>query len=221
MEHFFKQINTQGITCLEPLTGCNEWYWGMDYTHGDLHEAEELFQDGHPVSQNKLLFVHDPDGRVVQPVAAQKGQYLGRPVYYDGRIVILMVDFSAGQISVIQFDSSLEHIQAREVIERTDVPLSTVKDCYNLMLKTAPLMLTRQGSEDTFQILWPEQVSFEIGERESFWVRRGNKLYFSTWHEEPEYREEVIVRKLDTGEIIDRFPGSSVTLPDGRLWVLT
>ncbi len=221
MEHFFKQINTQGITCLEPLTGCNEWYWGMDYTHGDLHEAEELFQDGHPVSQNKLLFVHDPDGRVVQPVAAQKGQYLGRPVYYDGRIVILMVDFSAGQISVIQFDSSLEHIQAREVIERTDVPLSTVKDCYNLMLKTAPLMLTRQGSEDTFQILWPEQVSFEIGERESFWVRRGDKLYFSTWLEEPEYREEVIVRKLDTGEIIDRFPGSSVTLPDGRLWVLT
>ena len=221
MEHFFKQINTQGITCLEPLTGCNEWYWGMDYTHGDLHEAEELFRDGHPVSQNKLLFVHDPDGRVVQPVAAQKGQYLGRPVYYDGRIVILMVDFSAGQISVIQFDSSLEHIQAREVIERTDVPLSTIKDCYNLMLKTAPLMLTRQGSEDTFQIIWPEQVSFAIGERESFWVRRGDKLYFSAWEEDPEYREEIIVRRLETGEIIDRFPGSSMTMPDGQLWVLT
>ena len=221
MEPFMKEVNTQGITYIEPLIGCNEWYWGMDYTHGDLYEAEELFRDGPPVSQNKLLFVHDPDGGVVQPVIAQKGQYLGRPVYHDGRIVILMVDFSAGQISVIQFDSSLEHIQAREVIERTDVPLSTVKDCYNLMLKTAPLMLTRQGSEDTFQILWPEQVSFEIGERESFWVRRGNKLYFSTWHEEPEYREEVIVRKLDTGEVIDRFPGSSVTLPDGRLWVLT
>ena len=216
MESFMKEVNTQGITYIEPLVGCNEWYWGMDYTHGDLYEAEELFRDGHPVSQNKLLLVHDPDGRVVQPVIAQEGQYLGNPVYYDGRIAILMVDFPAGQIIVMQFDRALEHI-----IERRELPLSTVKDCYNLLLKTAPLMVTRQGSEDTFQIIWPEQVSFTIGERESFWVRSGDKLYFSTWCEEPEYREEIIVRKLETGEIIDRFPGSNMTMPDGRLWVLT
>lgn len=215
MDHFFKKINTQGITYIEPLVGCNEWYWGMDYTHGDLYEAEELFRDGHPVSRNKLLFVHDPDGTAVQPVAAQDGQYLGNPVYYDGRIAILMVDFPAGQIIVMQFDRALEHM-----IERTELPLSSVKDCYNLLLKTAPLMVTRQGSEDTFQIIWPEQVSFEIGERESFWVRREDKLYFSAWCEEPEYREEIIVRKLETGEIIDRFPGSNMTMPDGRLWVL-
>lgn len=216
MESFMKEVNTQGITYIEPLVGCNEWYWGMDYTHGDLYEAEELFRDGHPVSQNKLLFVHDPDGRVVQPVVAQDGQYLGNPVYYDGRIAILMVDFPAGRIIVMQFDRALEHI-----IERRELPLSAVKDCYNLLLKTAPLMVTRQGSEDTFQIIWPEQVSFAIGERESFWVRRGDKLYFSAWEEDPEYREEIIVRKLETGEIIDRFPGSNMTMPDGRLWVLT
>lgn len=216
MEHLFKKIDTRGITYLETLSGSREWYWGTDYIHGDLYEAEELFRDGHPVSQNKLLFVHAPDGTVVQPVIAQKGQYLGRPIYYDGRIAILMVDFPAGQIIVMQFDGALENM-----IERTELPLSAVKNCYNLMLETAPLMVTRQGNEDTFQILWPEQVSFEIGERESFWIRHGDKLYFSTWQEEPEYREEIIVRKLETGEIIDRFPGVSMTMPDGRLWVLT
>mgnify|MGYP001088810558 CR=1 FL=1 len=216
MEHLFKKIDTQGITYLETLSGSREWYWGTDYIHGDLYEAEELFRDGHPVNRNKLLFVHDPDGTVVQPVIAQKGQYLGRPICYEGRIAILMVDFPAGQIIVIQFDGALENM-----IERTEIPLSAVKNCYNLMLETAPLMVTRQGNEDTFQILWPEQVSFEIGERESFWIRHGDKLYFSTWQEEPEYREEIIVRKLETGEIIDRFPGVSMTMPDGRLWVLT
>lgn len=216
MEPFMKEVNTQGITYIEPLTGCSEWYWGTDYIHGDLYEAEELFRDGHPVSQNKLLFVHDPDGRVVRPVVAQEGQYLGNPAYYDGRIAILMVDFPAGQIIVMQFDRGLEHM-----IERTEFPLSAVKDCYNLLLKTAPLMLTRQGSEDTFQIIWPEQVSFAIGERESFWVRCEDKLYFSTWVEDPEYREEIVVRKAETGEIIDRFPGGNMTMPDGRLWVLT
>lgn len=216
MEPFMKEVNTQGITYIEPLVGCNEWYWGTDYIHGDLYEAEEVFRDGHPVSQNKLLFVHDLDGRVVQPVVAREDQYLGNPVYYDGRIAILMVDFPVGQIIVMQFDRALEHMT-----ERTELPLSAVKDCYNLLLKTAPLMVTRQGSEDTFQIVWPESVSFEIGERESFWVRSGDKLYFSTWEEDPEYREEIIVRKLETGEIIDRFPGSNMTMPDGRLWVLT
>lgn len=216
MESFMKEVNTQGITYIEPLVGCNEWYWGTDYIHGDLYEAEEVFRDGHPVSRNKLLFVHNPDGRVAQPVVAQDGQYLGNPVYYDGRIAILMVDFPAGRIIVMQFDRALEHI-----IERRELPLSTVKDCYNLLLKTAPLMVTRQGSEDTFQIIWPEQVSFTIGERESFWVRHGDKLYFSAWEEDPEYQEEIIVRKLETGEIIDRFPGSNMTMPDGRLWVLT
>ena len=39
-----KRIETQGITYIEPLVGCNEWYWGTDYIHGDLYEAEELFR---------------------------------------------------------------------------------------------------------------------------------------------------------------------------------
>lgn len=30
-----KHIHTNGITYLEPLSGSNEWYWGMDYTSGD------------------------------------------------------------------------------------------------------------------------------------------------------------------------------------------
>ena len=44
-----KRIETQGIYCIEPLDGSREWYWGMDYTGGDLYEAEELFRQGHPV----------------------------------------------------------------------------------------------------------------------------------------------------------------------------
>ena len=90
------------------------------------------------------------------------------------------------------------------------------------MLQTAPLMLTRQGGEDTFQIVWPEQASFAIGGRESFWFRRGNKLYFADWREGPDGSEadEVVVRKLETGEILDRIPGSLMSMPDGQVWIL-
>ena len=35
-----KRIITKGISCLEPLDGSRKWNWGMDYTSGDLYEAE-------------------------------------------------------------------------------------------------------------------------------------------------------------------------------------
>ena len=131
-----KRIETQGIYCIEPLDGSREWYWGMDYTGGDLYEAEELFRQGHPVSQNKLLFIHYPDGKVVQPVIAEKGQYLGRPICCNNQIILLKVDFPAEKIEIIHFDNTLKHMSVLAVLA-----LPSVEDCYNLMLKGSPPML--------------------------------------------------------------------------------
>ena len=209
-----KRIDTQGITYIEPLEGSSEWYWGMDYTSGDLYEAEELFRDGHPINQNRLLLIHYPDGRTVQPVTAGSGQYLGRPICYEGKIILLRVDFPAGKIEILQYD------MADQVSVLAAVPLSDVKDCYNIMLKRWPLMLTRQGSEDQFQILWPEKVEFAIGATEAFDVRIGEKLYFSSWHEDPSYREEVLVRDIHSGKIVEKIPGSITVMPDGQVWLL-
>lgn len=216
MENVMKKIDMQGIPYIEPLSDSTEWYWGMDYTSGDLYEAEELFQQGHTVRSNKLLFVHYPDGKVVQPVLAEKWQYLGRPVYYQNKIVLLLVDFSAKKIEIIQYDSALEQTSVL-----TELPLSVVPDCYNLMLTKSPLMLTRQGRENRFQIVWPVITAFDIENTECFCYRDGENLYFSVWYEDPEYREEMIVRRLDTGEIVDRRPGSLTTMPDGQMWLLT
>jgi len=209
-----KRIDTQGITFIEPLEGSREWYWGMDYTSGDLYEAEELFRDGRPVNQNKLVLIHYPDGRVVQPVTAGSGQYLGRPIFYEGKIILLRADFPAGEIAILQYDT------IDQVSVLAAIPLTDVKDCYNIMLKRRPLMLTRQGSEDKFQILWPEKVEFAIGATEAFDFRMDEKLYFSSWHEDPSYREEVLVRDIRSGEIIERIPGSMTVMPDGQIWLL-
>ncbi len=211
-----KRIATQGIYYIEPLDGSREWYWGMDYTHGDLYEAEEMFRQGHPVSQNKLLFVHYPDGKVVQPVIAEKGQYFGCPICYDNQIILLKADFPAEKIEIIQFDNTIEHMAVLAVLD-----LSDIEDCYNLMLKGSPLMLTRQGQDNKFQILWPKNTEFYMEDRETFLFGRGEKLYFFEWYDEfPEYREEVIVRNKDTGEIIEKIPGSMTLMPDGQMWIL-
>lgn len=212
-----KQIETQGITYIEPLDGSRgEWNWGTDYASGDLYEAEELFRSGHPVNQNKLIFVHYPDGRAVQPIAAKPGQYFGRPIFYQDKITILMVDFPAGVIHIKQLDDALNQVSTL-----AELPLSTAEDCYNLLLRTAPLMLTRQGKDDKFQIIWPEPMMLQMGKREAFMFRSGKKLYFSSWAEDPEYQEEIIVRNIRTGEIIQRIPGALKIMPDGQKWILT
>lgn len=89
----FRQIHTGGICYLELLEGSSQWYWGMDCTGGDLYEAEELFTDGHKIDRTRLIFIHHPDGKVVEPIPAKKGQYFGRPLFYENKLILLVADF--------------------------------------------------------------------------------------------------------------------------------
>ena len=210
-----KKIETHGISCLEPLTGSSKWYWDMDYTNGDMYEAEELYRDGHPIRQNRLILVRSPEGIVCEPVRAETGQYLGRPVYHDGQVVLLLVDFPRQEIRILAFDETTEQTTVLAVL-----PLSIAEDCYNLMLKAAPLMLTRSPNDNKFQILWPEYREFGIEDHESFVLLDGDKMYTTVWYEDPDYREETLVRDFATGKVLERIPGSLWPMPDGQNWLL-
>lgn len=209
------KIATHGITYIEPLDGNCEWYWGTDYTHGDLYEAEELYQDHHPVNCNHLVFIHYPDGRALEPIKGNAGQYFGRPISYNGKIQILLADFSKSTIHIFQYDDVAE-----QVAETVSLPLAKVENCYNLLLRQSPLMLTRDANDGKFQIIWPESVEFDVGETESFIERKGNQLYFCRWYEEPDYREEIVIRKYPAGESLEVIPGSWKQMPNGQLWIL-
>ena len=210
-----KRIITNGITDLEPLAGSSEWYWGTDYASGDLYEAEELFRSGRPIDKNRLVLVRCPEGTVYEPVRTKSGQYLGRPVYHDGQVVLLLVDFPQEEIHILIFRETDGTTEPLAVL-----PLSIVEDCYNLMLEASPLMLTRSAHDNKFQILWPERRDFAIEDHEIFEFLEGNRLYTSVWYEDPDYREELLVRDYDTGELLERIPGSLRSMPDGQNWLL-
>lgn len=210
-----KRIRTGGIGYLAPLTGSGEWYWGTDHTSGDLYEAEELFRDGHRIRQNRLILVHFPDGRTVEPVRARPGQYFGLPVWDEGSIVLLLADFPAGELRLLRYEDGSGGLSPVALL-----PRSAVEDCYNLMLHTSPLMLSRQTG-DRFQVVWPEPADFPIHPAESFCFRAGSRLYFSRWYEDPDYREETVVRRFPDGEILESFRGSLNAMPDGQQWLLT
>lgn len=209
-------VDIHGMTNMEPVRGgTNEWYWATDYIHGDLYEAEELFQQGHPVRSNRLYLIHYPDGTVYEPVPPADGQYLGYPVYDDGAVVLLVVSFTKSVIHILRFLYQQEKIQ-----EMAQLPLSEVKDCYNLILHISPLSLTQQPNDGTFELIWPEQVSFAINDRESLNFRDGDKLYFNIWYEDPDYREETLVRSLQDGMILNSFAGDIRIMPNGERWLI-
>ena len=210
-----KRIVTNGITNLEPLQGRSEWYWGADYASNDLYEAEELFRSGHPVQKNRLILIHRLEGTVYEPVVTKPGQYLGKPVCHNGQIVLLLVDFPEGEIRILSFREADGTTEPLAVL-----PLSIVTDCYNLMLETSPLLLTRSAHDNRFQILWPERRDFTVEDNEYFAFLEGNKLYTSVWYEDPDYREEVLVRDYETGEVLERIPGNLRVMPDGQNWLL-
>ena len=213
--HDMKRIVTNGIINLEPLQGSSEWYWGTDYAGNDLYEAEELFRSGHPIDKNRLILIHRLEGTVYEPVCTQPGQYLGRPVCHNGQIVLLLVDFPKKEIRILIFHEVGGTTEPLEVL-----PLSIVADCYNLMLEASPLMLTRSAHDNKFQILWPERRDFAIEDHEIFEFLEGNRLYTSVWYEDPDYREELLVRDYDTGEVLERIPGNFRRMPDGQKWLL-
>ena len=209
-----KTLDLQGITNMELVRGgTDEWYWSTDYIHGDLYEAEDLFRMGHPVQSNRLYLIHYPDGTVYEPVPAIAGQYLGYPMNDNGSVALLAVNFPEGIIRILRF-------RPGELSEVAQIPLSAVKDCYNLILHTAPLTLTRTPGDGTFEVIWPEQICFLIEERETLNFRDGDKLYFTIWYEDPDYREETIVRSLRDGTILDRFSGDIRIMPNGEKWLV-
>lgn len=211
-----KAIDIHGMTNMELVRGgTNEWYWATDYIHGDLYEAEELFRQEHSVRSNRLYLIHYPDGTVYEPVKPTDGQYLGTPIYDGSSVVLLVVSFNESVIRILRFLHQPEAVQGM-----AQLPLAAVNNCYNLLLHTSPLSLTRQPNDGTFEIIWPEQVRFAIDDRETLNFRDRDKLYFNIWYEDPDYREETLVRLVQDGTILESLSGDVRIMPNGERWLI-
>ena len=209
------EMDLGGLSSLESIGCCSEWYYAIGGTLGDLYEAQELFESGRGFEENRLCFAHYPDGSVYEPVKCGKGVAIGCPVFDSGAIFFLSIDFNSGKIGIHRFDC-VTHAVSLAV----EVPLSEVKDCYNLMLHVSPVTLSRQPNDGTFELIWPERKTYCIGFRESFFHRVGDLMYFSRWSEDPDYRIETVVRSVSTGEIVECLSGDVQVMPNGDLWHL-
>lgn len=209
-----REIRLGGIGFLEAIDGTEAWYCGSDCVHGDLYEAEELYNDGHEIDSNRLVFVSYPEGSVYEAGERKKGRYFGRVWYDRGNIYFIMADFPEGIISLMRFDT-----EKRQSFPEAKISRSEIKDCYNLMPAGSPPMMIRQGNEGYFEMVWPEKRTFPIEKTETFNFREEDRIFFTAWYEDPDYREETIVRDLE-GKILERYPGDIRIMPGGEKWHL-
>ena len=216
-----KTIKTGSVSFIEPVPGADGgWYFGVDCAHGDLYEAEQLFHSGQIIKGRELCLVHYPDGQVFFPVPKTEGHYSERPVFLEGGIFTVDVDFPGNTIRIIRFDCGNYQTGIH-----AEIPLSSVKDCYNLKLQTAPLTLSRQCSgSGELEIVWPERIILSMDDHDSFFMRDGGKLFFNRWYEKGDgadyrYWEETVIKDLE-GNVMEVIPGDVMRMPNGEIWHL-
>lgn len=160
-----KLIKIQGLSETYPveIEGTHEWYAarepGMDMC--DLYEAEEIFEKTGSFKGMNYHLIHYPDGEVHSPFQLQENVYVDKPVWNDGVLNFLVVDFKKKLIIITEYIPVKKELR---VI--AELSLSEVEDGYNLMLETSPLMLGRSPHDGYYEIVWPENK--RIPSRELF-----------------------------------------------------
>lgn len=210
-----KEIKGISNSYPEKIEGTNEWYCCNEGINSfcDLYEAEEIFNKEGVFKGIIHHLIHFPDGEVHSPFQIKENVYVDKPVWNNGEFNFLVVDFSEKLIKITKY---IPEKQKLEII--TELLLSEVKDCYNLRLETAPLTLGRSGNDGFYEIIWPEKKKISIGNNEVVLFRDEDRLYFTAWYEDPEYYENVIVRDIQTGKIIEKSRGYLLRLPNNVYW---
>ena len=214
-----KYLKIDGLTDVYPETveGTNEWYYCKlaKNTFCDLYEAEDIINSGKVYDGMNCVLIHYPDGEVIRPFEIKENMYVDAPVFYDGILYFLVVDFNQKHIQIVSFNPN-----TRGKSTVVEISLNEVEDCYNLLLRVAPVLLIREANDGYLNILWPEKKKIEIGDTEGFMFRDGDNLYFSEWYEDTEYHEMIVIRDWNTGEVKEKFEGQMIRMPNGEIWIL-
>lgn len=202
----------------ESIEGTSEWYYCKiaEDTFCDLYEAEEIIKAGYTYKGMNCALIHFPDGTVYEPFTMQENVYVDAPIYWGGVLYFLVADFNENRIRIVAWDTASKRQEVAAELSRDEV-----KNCYNLMLRVAPIMLIQEANDDVLEIIYPEKKRILLAENEGLYFRDGDKLYCSAWYEDSDYHEKVIVRDYHTGEIQEIFDKQNMRrMPNGAVWFL-
>lgn len=200
----------------EKICETDSWYYGQWTPCSEAYEVPD-FKNDYPGT--RLYFIEYPSGKVFEPIKQEKNVFLERPIYdhKDNSFGIIRYDFNREIIQVLLFKPELSSVKVL-----TEMSFSKVGDMINVRLITSPFALVKYDVQsDVVDFLWPKEMKIQLEENEGLDFQDDGKLYMSKWIEDPEYREEIIIRIAETGEILERSPGYLRRMSDGSVWKMT
>lgn len=199
----------------ERIVGTDQWFYGQCTPCAEAYEVT-AYDGNYPGTR---LYLFHINGNIYEPMKQEKNVFLERPVYNitEASFGIVRYDFNKKIIQALEY-----RIHSQETIVLTEHPMSEFDDIVNVRIITDPYMLVKHDiHNDAIDFLWPIERRYQFEENEILDFVNDDKLFTSKWMEDPDYREEVIIRDKNTGEVIERRPGYMVTMPDGSRWLMT
>lgn len=197
----------------EKFENTSEWFycrapWEID--------ADELLYSDKDYEGNRLYLIHI-SGKIFEPIRQKKNVFLSSPVYNrdDNAFVIIRYDFVKKTIQIVKYEINSDNCS---VIG--EVPLSKGGDLINIkILQNSYILVKYENTEDTANIIYPDEKCIHLEENEGLISLSGNMLVSSKWIEDPDYREEIIIRDYETTEITERKDGYAAVMPNGEIWM--
>ncbi|WP_194191580.1 hypothetical protein [Clostridium chrysemydis] len=211
-----KEFNGVENMYLVRVDESESWYYSVLSKCSEAYEVKEFKND---YQGTRLILIEYPKGKILEPIKQEKNVLLERPVYdiLSKSFGIIKYDFNKEVIELIVFNPELE---STEVL--TEIPFSDLGDMINVRLITSPFALVKHDLlGDAIDFIWPKKMHIQLENNETVEFKGDGKLFASKWIEDPDYREEIIIRDIETFEIIERSKGYFRRMPDGSLWKMT
>lgn len=208
------EIEDENLNSVDFIDGSENWYC-ISASGIDLTDVEDMVKEGRRYEGRSIMLVNFEKGIELMPFEKKENVYINRPIWYEEGFAFLVVDFNAGEIYIYKFSP---YSGRKELLAQ--IPLEGVTSCYNMRLEKSPLTLLRgEYEDDTIEILWPEKMEFKTNGVWSLEFRDGDLFYFTTWYEDPDYRDEMIVMDI-WGNEVEVMDGSLYDLNDGTKCML-
>ena len=199
----------------ERVSGSSLWFYSQVTPCSEAGEVPD-FEGKY---EGTRLYLFHLDGRVFEPFKQERNVFLERPVYYPEKecFAIIRYDFKNEVVEGYSYSPLKE-----ELILLCSFPMSELGDLINIrFVKEKFTLVKHEIHEDAVEILWPHKRRYQFLPNESLDTICEDKLITSRWIEDPDYREEVIFRDRESGEILNRSKGYLVEMPDGDYWLMT
>ena len=208
-----KEFSNRENIYAERIDGSDKWFYCQipnSVYPDDLLDTDYEFE-------GTQLIMLNIKGEMFEPIKREKNVCLSQPFYNvdENKFIVIRSDFNNQIIQLIKFSTIIN--DAAVIFE---MPLQNGEDMRNLLVVRNSDIFAKYEDKN-FKMFYPYETSFHLEEHESVFAVNNGKFICTKWFENPDYKEEIIIRSIPDGKIIDRKPGYSEILPNGELWLMT